>query len=718
MLNPFMESEITSAVYSVIGSGVIVAGILLIRKLAMGKITRNLQYSLWGILPAYLFFSSFFSIDIPIHNMPFDAFMDLGQESAIEAADPAARQIASFKEQDAALSIPASNAYEASAPVSHGNSGSSENKHAPVQNQNHNTSAQKMTLHINKSWNIVRLLVTLLLLALFAISNIVFALRLTKKRQFYKKDKQTGMNIYLVQSPNTPFLFGRNIYLPPAAPGNQEQMRYMVLHEFCHFKQGDLFWNFLKYICLALYWFHPFVWLAAHYISRDCELACDEAVIRMVGRENRQEYGLTLLQLIKEKQKDTGFTIGTTMKGHKSMIKERIQLLSKPFPKNKKSALLCLASLLLLTGCALVRPYAADQTADTVENSQPTTKIASKENEENPAMPRETPSSDVITSNVITSDVIKNHYYNPVKYADGILYYQTADALQGMNMKTGEISLLASGNIRLGTVSDHFLYYLKTPTASGNAETPSNNTPAASADEAGIYRINLSSQAEELLIPWTDELRDCTSMLIKDDCLYLEMDKSCQAYLMKDGQTARLEDPDNQIQHAISLFDIAADNTYRMNYGFIHSIADYSTFTLVNSQNHRLYICNTQSQEILEKENCLGDVIICDAGIVYQTMDFDIVLNPWTDLEEDRILFSSEKAGYVLNYGTCNDAGLFAFRENGDSAECKYITWDGKMQDLMQIPGVRLSIDLHFSAFSDFVAYYNNGKICVEQLAD
>lgn len=54
-----------SLFHSVIGSGIIVFGILAIRKLGMGKITRKLQYSRL-ILSLYLFFSTFFCIKIPV----------------------------------------------------------------------------------------------------------------------------------------------------------------------------------------------------------------------------------------------------------------------------------------------------------------------------------------------------------------------------------------------------------------------------------------------------------------------------------------------------------------------------------------------------------------------------------------------------------------------------------------------------------------------------
>ena len=47
-------------------SGTVVLGILLIRRLAMGKITRKLQYSIWIILPVTLLVSSHFSIPVTL----------------------------------------------------------------------------------------------------------------------------------------------------------------------------------------------------------------------------------------------------------------------------------------------------------------------------------------------------------------------------------------------------------------------------------------------------------------------------------------------------------------------------------------------------------------------------------------------------------------------------------------------------------------------------
>ena len=49
----------------IIRSGIIVMGLLFIRKLAMGKISRKLQYYMWGILPIVLLIFPYFRIPAP-----------------------------------------------------------------------------------------------------------------------------------------------------------------------------------------------------------------------------------------------------------------------------------------------------------------------------------------------------------------------------------------------------------------------------------------------------------------------------------------------------------------------------------------------------------------------------------------------------------------------------------------------------------------------------
>jgi len=103
-------------------------------------------------------------------------------------------------------------------------------------------------------------------------------------------------NIYRSEYVTTPFVFGiirPKIYLPYSLSG-QEQA-YVIAHEQTHIRRKDHWWKLLGFCVLALYWFHPLLVLGYVLFCRDMELACDESVIRTLGREERADYSQTLL---------------------------------------------------------------------------------------------------------------------------------------------------------------------------------------------------------------------------------------------------------------------------------------------------------------------------------------------------------------------------------------------------------------------------------------
>lgn len=54
-------------------------------------------------------------------------------------------------------------------------------------------------------------------------------------------------------------------------------------------------WALVRMLCVCIYRFNPLVWLATHFYKEDCELFCDEAVVRNCSVSERQKYGEVLL---------------------------------------------------------------------------------------------------------------------------------------------------------------------------------------------------------------------------------------------------------------------------------------------------------------------------------------------------------------------------------------------------------------------------------------
>ena len=104
-------------------------------------------------------------------------------------------------------------------------------------------------------------------------------------------------------------------------------------------------------------WYNPVIWIAFLLSGRDCELACDEEVVRVFGEASSKEYAETLLELLQQRSKMSfGFTVSTGMRGEFKMMKKRLENIVKPIRNNNKVLVLTLATLLVFTSCAVAEP--------------------------------------------------------------------------------------------------------------------------------------------------------------------------------------------------------------------------------------------------------------------------------------------------------------------------------------------------------------------------
>jgi len=89
-------------------------------------------------------------------------------------------------------------------------------------------------------------------------------------------------------------IFRPKLLLPLALP-QQPQLTYSLLHELTHFRRRDILLKALALWVAALYWFDPLCWLMVRLVERDTELACDEAVLKLLPQEEHRAYGQTIL---------------------------------------------------------------------------------------------------------------------------------------------------------------------------------------------------------------------------------------------------------------------------------------------------------------------------------------------------------------------------------------------------------------------------------------
>ncbi len=185
------------------------------------------------------------------------------------------------------------------------------------------------------------------------VANIIFCRKLHHGRKEFTAPEglEAGrMRVYVMDGLASPCLYGlpgrEAVYLTPDIVEDTGRLRHVLTHEMCHKKHGDSFWSILRGILLCVYWMNPLVWVAAALSKRDCELACDEAALLILGDEERISYGETLLSIITRRGKLADIAcMATTMTGSGRSVKERIRMIAE---KPKALGAAVAAALLLV----------------------------------------------------------------------------------------------------------------------------------------------------------------------------------------------------------------------------------------------------------------------------------------------------------------------------------------------------------------------------------
>ncbi|MDO5339054.1 MAG: M56 family metallopeptidase [Eubacteriales bacterium] len=128
--------------------------------------------------------------------------------------------------------------------------------------------------------------------AVVVVSNLIFTGRLMSSRKL--TGKRGRINIYNTDAVDSACLYG---VVHPAVYVNDNVLNneFIINHEMTHYRHRDNWWALVRMLCVCIYWFNPLVWVAAHFHKEDCELFCDEAVIRNCSASERQKYGEVLL---------------------------------------------------------------------------------------------------------------------------------------------------------------------------------------------------------------------------------------------------------------------------------------------------------------------------------------------------------------------------------------------------------------------------------------
>ncbi len=247
--------------------------------------------------------------------------------------------------------------------------------------------------------------------------NIAFGISLRRNRR--ELDINAPLEVYAAKNISSPCLFGLfrpAVYVNERAAENEASLRFVIAHEYCHYRHGDMLWSLLRCALLSVYWFNPLVWAAAYLSKRDCECSCDEAAIKLLGEPLRIDYGKALVSMIPERRADLRLigVASTSMSGSKRAVRERVKLIAKK-PKNAAIAVvLVIAVLIAAVGCTFTSAD-DDKEKDLPENDTVNTDKPEADEEENAAKPEDSESTSGIWIEKYDRDELNSLRYKDTK---------------------------------------------------------------------------------------------------------------------------------------------------------------------------------------------------------------------------------------------------------------------------------------------------------------
>lgn len=153
---------------------------------------------------------------------------------------------------------------------------------------------------------------------------------------------------------STPMLIKiiKPVILLPEDHFNQDELELIIKHELVHYKRKDLIYKTLVLFTNAIHWFNPFVYIMSRSISSDCEISCDESVLKYKTTDQRLVYGETIISIIRS-QSSISTVLSTGFKGDKKVMEKRLFTIMDSAKKKSGIVLLCIVlTCTMFTGMA------------------------------------------------------------------------------------------------------------------------------------------------------------------------------------------------------------------------------------------------------------------------------------------------------------------------------------------------------------------------------
>ena len=362
-----------------ISSTVMILLVMLFRVIFRGKVRHCLIYAMWLFVALRLL--------VPVNIGTF-SFGVSGMMNQVQNHTENTKEIETDKMQEGSSNTV----------VLHKNTTANskitvtEEKETPTQISAQEKLQEAWKAYKDKIWLAGTCCILLVVLA----ANIFYVHKLKKNRKSFDKFREGKLPVYVTENVQVPCLYGvfkTAIYLPAQRIDQltEEQVKWIICHEECHYRQGDHIWSLLRILLTAVYWFHPLVWAAAYLSKKDAEISCDEKVLVNSNLTQKIAYGRTLICVASKEQKMSVFYPTTAAAGTKKELKNRMRKIVEEYKYKRKArvilAVFMAASVVFtFSGCGNVTQKEAQNSSAT---SDKTEKLQTTKNDNSKAAEQE-----------------------------------------------------------------------------------------------------------------------------------------------------------------------------------------------------------------------------------------------------------------------------------------------------------------------------------------
>ncbi|MBQ2898573.1 MAG: M56 family metallopeptidase [Oscillospiraceae bacterium] len=146
-----------------------------------------------------------------------------------------------------------------------------------------------------------------------------------------------------------------------------EEYEFVLRHELTHYKRGDIWYKFLLMLAASVHWFNPMVGTMCRHAENDIEITCDEAVVRAMEGDRRQEYCATILNIMRRGQ-NSPLLLSTSFYGGAKTLKRRFAEILQP--KEHRGTILFVMAALVVVICGTLVACGTEETFPEEEPSQ------------------------------------------------------------------------------------------------------------------------------------------------------------------------------------------------------------------------------------------------------------------------------------------------------------------------------------------------------------